>query len=59
MIGNPEGKKQPGMPRHRWEDNIKIDYKVIRCDNVDWIQVVQNKVKFWALVDTLMELRIT
>jgi hypothetical protein len=37
-----EGKKPFGTPRLEWEDNIKIDLKVIGCEDVDWIHVVHD-----------------
>jgi hypothetical protein len=32
-----EGKRPLTGPGHRWEDNIKMDFKEIGCDSVDWI----------------------
>jgi hypothetical protein len=31
FMGKPEGNRPIGRPRHRWEDNIKMDYRVVRC----------------------------
>ena len=41
----PEGKK----PRHRWEDNIKIDLQEVRCGGMDWIELAQEKGMWQAL----------
>jgi hypothetical protein len=30
LVANPEGKRELGRPRHRWEDNIKMDLREIR-----------------------------
>jgi hypothetical protein len=35
----PEGKRQLGRPRHRWEDNIKMDHQKVVCGGMDWIEL--------------------
>jgi len=37
VVGKPEGKRQLGRPRCRWEDNIKMDLQEVRCGGMDWI----------------------
>ena len=32
LVGKPEGKRPLGRPRHRWEDNIKVDLKEVGCE---------------------------
>lgn len=44
FTGKPKRKRPPGMPRHRWEDNIKMDYIVRGSENVDSLGLVQDKV---------------
>ena len=39
--GNSEGRRPPGRPRHRWEDNIKMDLQEVGCGDMDWIHVAQ------------------
>jgi len=39
LVGKPEGKR----PRHRWEDNIKIDLQEVECQSMDWIRLAQDK----------------
>ena len=39
LVGKPEGKKPLGRPRHRWEDNIKMDLQEVGCGGVDWIKL--------------------
>ena len=39
LVGKPEGKRPLGIPRRRWEDNIKIDVQEVRCGVVDWIEL--------------------
>jgi hypothetical protein len=40
LVGKPEGKRQLKRPIGRWEDNIKIDLRVVEWDGVDWIDLV-------------------
>jgi hypothetical protein len=44
LVGRPEGNRPLGGPRHRWEDNIKMDLKVIGMDGANWIQLAQDRV---------------
>jgi hypothetical protein len=46
-----------GRPRRRWVDNIKMDFKEVGCDCVDWIDVGQDRDRWRALVNTVMNLR--
>jgi hypothetical protein len=41
FVGKPEGKKPQDRPRHRWEDNIKMDLKEVGCGCMDWIELRQ------------------
>ena len=41
LVGKPEGKRPLERPRHRWEDNIKMDLQEVGCGVMDWIEVVQ------------------
>jgi hypothetical protein len=47
-----------GRPRHRWEDNIKVDLREIEIDGVNWIQLAQDRVQWWAFVNTVINLRV-
>jgi hypothetical protein len=51
---NPEGKKPIRKTMRRWEDNIKIDL----VEGVDWIQVPQDTVQWWALMKVVMKSRV-
>jgi hypothetical protein len=57
LVGNPEGKRPLGRPRHRWEDNIKANLQVVGCVDMDWIQLAQDSDRWRALVNALMNLR--
>jgi hypothetical protein len=39
MVGKPEEKRPLGIPRSRWDDNIKIDLQEVGCRDIDWIGV--------------------
>jgi len=41
VVGKPEGKRSLGRPRHRWEDNIKMDLKEVGCGYMDWIELLR------------------
>jgi hypothetical protein len=58
LVGKPEGKRPLGRPRRRWVDNIKIDLRGIRWDGMDWIGLAQDRDRWRALVDMVMNLRV-
>jgi hypothetical protein len=43
LVGKPEGKRQIGRPRHRWEDNIEMDLIEIGWSDVGWIDLAQDR----------------
>jgi hypothetical protein len=47
-----------GRPRSRWEDNIKLDLREIGIDGTNWIRLAQDRVKWRAFVNTVMNLRV-
>jgi len=58
LVGKPEGKRPLGRPRRRWEDNIKMDLQKMGCGGMDWIELAQDKHRWRALVNTVMNLRV-
>jgi hypothetical protein len=58
LVGKPERKRPLGRPRRRWIDNIKIDLLEIGWNVVDWIGLAQNKYRWRALVNAVMNLRV-
>jgi hypothetical protein len=58
LVGKSEGKRPLGRPRRRWVDNIKIDLREIELDGVDWIDLVQDRDQWRALVKTVMNLLV-
>jgi len=58
LVGKPEGKRPLGRPRRRWEDNIKMDLQEVGCGSVDWIEMAQDRDRWRALVNAVMNLRV-
>ena len=59
LVWKPEGKRQLGRSRRRWEDNIKMDLQEVGCGGVDWIELAQDRDKWRALVNAVMKLRVS
>jgi len=53
------GKRPLGGHRHRREGNIKISPKEIGCEDVDWIQVAEDRVWWWALAKSVMSIWVS
>jgi hypothetical protein len=47
-----------GRPRHRWEDNIKMDLREIGFEGMDWAHLAQDRDRWRALVNRVMNLRV-
>jgi len=58
LVGKPEGQRPLGRPRHRWEDNIKINLQEVRCGGMDWIKLAQDRHRWRALVNAVINLRV-
>ena len=56
LVGKPEARRPLGRPRHRWEDNIKMDLQEVGCGYMDWIEVAQDRDRWRALVNVVMNL---
>jgi len=57
-VGKSDGKRSPGRPGRRWEDNIKMDLQEVGCGGRDWIDLVQDRDRWGALVNAVMILRV-
>ena len=53
LVGKPKGKRPPGKPRRRWEDNIKMDLQEVGVVCGDWLELAQDREIWWALVNTV------
>jgi hypothetical protein len=58
LVGKPEGNRPLGRPRNRWEDNIKMDLQEVGCGGMDWIELPQDRNRWQALVNVVMNLRV-
>ena len=58
LVGKPEGKRLLGRPRRRWDDNIKMDLQEVGCVGMDWIDLAQDRYRWRALVNAVMNLRV-
>jgi hypothetical protein len=52
--GNLRGKRPFGRPRQRWKDNIKVDLHEVGCGGMDWIELAEDRGRWWALVNVEM-----
>ena len=58
LAGKPEGKRQLWRPRRRWEDNIKMNIQKVGCGSMDWIELTQDRDRWRALLNAVMNLRV-
>jgi hypothetical protein len=54
LVGKPEGKRPLGRPRLRWEDNIKMVLQEVGCGVWTGFEVAQNRNRWWAFVNVVM-----
>jgi hypothetical protein len=55
LVGKSEGKRPLGRPRHRWEDNIRLE---VGCGGMDWIGLAQDRDRWRAIVNAVMNLQV-
>ena len=56
LVGKPEVNRPLGRPKSRWEDNIKMDLQEEECRGMDWIELAQDRGRWRALVNAVMNL---
>ena len=59
LVGKPEGKRPLGRPRRRWEDNIKMDLREVGCGGLDWIELAEDRDRWPAVVNVVMNLPVS
>jgi hypothetical protein len=58
LVGRPEGRRPLGRPRRRWEDNIKADLREVAWGGMNWIELAQDRDRWRAVVNAVMNLRV-
>jgi hypothetical protein len=58
LVGKPEGRRQLERPRHRWEDNIRMDLREVRWVDVDWIGLAQDRNRWRALLNLVLNVQV-
>jgi hypothetical protein len=58
-VGKPEGRRPLGRPRRRWLDNIRMDLVEVGWGDVDWIGLAQDGNRWRALVNSVLNLRVS
>jgi len=57
-VGKPERRRPLGRHRRRWEDNIKMDPQEVGCGGMDWIELGQDRYRWRALVNVVMNFQV-
>ena len=57
LVGKPEEKRPLERLSRRWEDNIKMYLQEVGCGDMDWIELAEDRDRWWAFVNALMNLR--
>jgi hypothetical protein len=58
LMRKPEGRRPLGRPRRRWLNNIRMDLVQVGWGDMDWIGLAQDRGRWRALVDSLLNLRV-
>jgi hypothetical protein len=58
LVGKPEGRRPLGRPWRTWKDSIKMVLRVVGLGSIDWVDLAQDRYRWQALVNTVMNLRV-
>jgi hypothetical protein len=58
LVGKPEGKRSLGRPRRRWDDNNQMGLQEVGCAGMEWIELAQDRDRWWALANAVMNFRV-
>jgi hypothetical protein len=58
LVGRPEGRRPVGRPRRRWEDNMQMDLQGVGWGGTNWIELTQDRDRWRAVVNAVMNLRV-
>jgi hypothetical protein len=58
LVGKPEEKRPLGRPRRRWDDNNKMDFQEVGWESMEWIQLAQDRDRWQALLNAVINLRV-
>ena len=58
LMRKSEGKRPLGRPKPRWDDNIKMGLQEVGCGGMDWIELAQDRDRWRALLNAVMNLRV-
>ena len=58
LVGKSKAMRLCERPRRRWEDNIKMDLQEEGCGGMDWIELAEDRDKWRALVNAVMNFRV-
>jgi hypothetical protein len=59
LVRKPEERRPLERPRRRWEDNITMDFRKVVWGDIDWIDLAQDRDRWRAVVNTVMNLRVS
>jgi hypothetical protein len=56
LVRKAEGKRPLGRPKYRWKDDIRMDLQEVGCGGTDWIGVAQDRDRWRAILNAVMNL---